>query len=142
MSAANKAIIRRLVEEGMNKHDLPLLTELYSHCVYRSPAVGELRGEACKRFMESVLVAFPDVRQTIEDQLADGDKVVTRWSFTATHQGAFMGIAPTGKRVTFTGVCIDRIIDGKIMEEWEEWDALGLLRQLGAITTTIAAKAA
>lgn len=83
--------------------------------------------------MASLLAAFPDGRWTIEDQVAEGDKVVTRFSFTGTHQGEFMGIAPTGKRVTTSGMVIDRIVEGKIVEEREEWDALGMMQQLGAV---------
>ncbi len=142
MSTANKAIIRRLVEEGMNKHDLSVLTKMYSDCVYHSPVVGELRGEAYRQFMASVIAAFPDAVQTVEDQLEEGDKVMTRYSFKGTHKGPLMGIPPTGKQVAFTGMCISRIVDGKIVEEWEEWDTLGLLRQLGAVAATVAAKAA
>jgi len=82
-----------------------------------------------------VLVAFPDARYTVEDQLADGDKVFTRWSWTGTHKGELMGIALTGKPVRISGMVIDRIVDGKIVEEWEEWDALGMMQQLGVVAT-------
>jgi predicted ester cyclase len=82
--------------------------------------------------MASLLAAFPDGRWTIEDQVAEGDKVVTRWSFTGTHQGELMGIAPTGKQVTTSGMVIDRIVEGKIVEEREEWDTLGMMQQMGA----------
>ena len=139
MSEANKAVIRRVVEEVVNKHDLSVLSELYPDCVYRTPATGELRGEAHRKFIASVLAAFPDCQETITDQVAEGDKVVTRWTFTGTHKGTFMDVPPTGKRITITGMCIDRIVNGKIVEEWEEWDALGMMHQLGAVP---AAKAA
>jgi steroid delta-isomerase-like uncharacterized protein len=133
MSEVNKAIIRRVLEEGMNKHDNAVIAELYPNCVYHSPAVGELRGEAYRKFVASVLAAFPDAQATVNDQLAEGDKVMTRWSFTGTHKGIFMGIASTGRKVTMTGMCIDRIVNGKIVEEWEEWDSLGMMRQLGLV---------
>ena len=68
-----------------------------------------------------------------KDQIAEGDKVVTRWSFTGIHRGNLMGIAPTGKQVTSSGVMIDRVVGGKITEEWEEYDALGMMQQLGAV---------
>lgn len=132
MSEANKALIRR-VFEGMNRQDISVIAELFPDCVYRSPAIGELRGEAFRRFVTSSLAAFPDARWTVEDQLAEGDKVVTRWSLTATHKKEFMGIAPTGKRITTTGITVDRIVGGKVVEETEEWDALGMMRQLGVI---------
>jgi predicted ester cyclase len=127
MCEANKALVRRVIEELFTKHNVELIDEFFPDCVYRAPAVGELRGEA------SVLAAFPDGRWTVEDQLAEGDKVVTRWSFTGIHRGNLMGIAPTGKQVTTSGVMIDRIVGGKIAEEWEEYDALGMMQQLDAV---------
>jgi len=131
MSEINKAIICRVVEEGINKHNNAVFAELYPNCLYHSSATGDLKGEAHRKFMDSILTAFPDGQETVQDQLAEGDKVMTRWTFTATHKGMFMGIAATGKKFTITGVCIDRIVGGKIVEEWEEWDALGMMRQLG-----------
>jgi steroid delta-isomerase-like uncharacterized protein len=133
MSEVNKAVVRRMIEEGMNKHNISVIAELYQNCVYRSPASGELRGEAHRQFVSSLLAAFPDQRLRVEDQLAEGESVVTRWSFTGTHQGTFMGIAPTGKQVTLSGICIDRVVSGKIVEEWSEWDSLGMMRQLGVV---------
>ena len=130
---ANKALVRRVVEEGMNKHNLPLLHELYADCVFYRPDTGELKDEALKQYLASILAAFPDFRFTIQDLVAEGDKVVTRYSCTATHQGEFMGIAPTGKRVTTSGLVIDRIVAGKIVEQREQLDTLGLLQQLGAV---------
>ena len=131
MSEANKALIQRLVEEGVNQRKLAVVKELCQDCAYYSPATGELKGDALLRFYEALQAAFPDGRQTILEQIAEGDKVVTRWSFTGTHQGPFMGSAPTHRQVTLTGICIDRIVDGRIVEEREESDALGLMRQLG-----------
>lgn len=133
MSEENKTLQRRWIEEGVNKGNLALFDELYGDCVYYSPATGELKREALKQFVASLLAAFPDGRWTVEDQVAEGDKVVTRWSFTGTHQGELMGLAPTGKQVTTSGMVIDRIVESKIVEEWEEWDALGLMQQLGAV---------
>jgi predicted ester cyclase len=133
MSEANKALARRVIEELFTNHNVALIDEFFPDCVYRAPAVGELRGEAYKQFLTQVLAAFPDGRWTVEDQVAEGDKVVTRWSFTGIHRGNLMGIAPTGKQVTTSGVMIDRIVGGKIAEEWEEYDALGMMQQLGAI---------
>ena len=77
--------------------------------------------------------AFPDWRHTIEDMIAEGDKVVSRGTFRATHKGEYQGIAATGKEVVDTWIIIHRIAGGKIVEVWEESDELGLLRQLGAI---------
>jgi len=133
MCEANKALARRVIEELFTQHNVALIDELFPDCVYRAPAVGELRGEAYRQFLTSVLAAFPDGRWIVEDQVAEGDKVVTRWSFTGIHQGTLMGISPTGKHVTASGVMIDRIVGGKIAEEWEEYDAFGMMQQLGVV---------
>jgi predicted ester cyclase len=78
--------------------------------------------------------AFPDLRFTVEDQVAEGDKVVTRWSSEGTHKGELMGIAPTGKHAAgVTGISIDRYLDGKFVEGWANWDTLGLMQKLGVI---------
>jgi len=130
-TGANKALLRRWIE-GVNKGNLALFDEVYGDCVYNSPATGELKREALRQFMASLLAAFPDGRWTVEDQVAEGDKVVTRWSFTGTHQGELVGLAPTGKQVTTSGMVIDRIVEGKVVEEWEEWDTLGMTRQMSA----------
>ena len=133
MSDFNKAILRRVLEGGFNRRDIGVIAELYPNCVYHSPATGEIKGDAYKKFVASVFTAFPDGHWDVLDQMAEGDKVLTRWGFTATHRGTFMGIAPTGRKVAITGMCIDRIVDGKIVEEWEEWDSLGMMRQLGLV---------
>ncbi len=69
----------------------------------------------------------------IDDQIAEGDRVVTRWTARGTHKGEWMGIAPTGKPVTVTGILISRFAGGRVVEEWENYDALGMMRQLGAV---------
>jgi steroid delta-isomerase-like uncharacterized protein len=86
--------------------------------------------------------AFPDVHITIEDQVAEGDRVVTRWTARGTHTGAFQGIPPTGKRGSMTGIDINRFADGKVVECWTNADDLGLLQQLGVIPTPEIAGAA
>jgi predicted ester cyclase len=85
--------------------------------------------------------AFPDVQMSLEDQVAEGDMVVTRWIASGTHQGEFMGIAPTGDRVTVAGTSIERIVDGKIEETWDDYDALGMMQQIGAIPSPEEAQA-
>jgi len=101
--------------------------------VYHAPAIGELRGEAHRQLLITLFRGFPDGRWTIKDQISEEDKVCTRWAFASTHQGMFKGIPATGKRLHYSGICIDRFADGKIVEEWEEWDTLGVLHQLGAL---------
>ena len=75
--------------------------------------------------------AFGNPRFTVDDQIAEGDKVATRYTITGTHLGDYKGITPTGKKITSTGITIHRIASGKILEGWANWDALGLLQQLG-----------
>jgi len=89
--------------------------------------------EEFKQFLSLYLTAFPDARFTVEDDLAEGDLVVSRSTLCGTHQGEFMGIPPTGKPVTVTGIAIDRIVGGKFVEGWLNFDALGMLHQLGVI---------
>ena len=93
----------------------------------------DVRGiEGLTQFVSMIRSAIPDLRITIEDDMAEGDKVVTRWIGQGTHQGELLGIAPTGNQVTFTGITIHRIEDTKIVEEWSNWDALGVRQQIGA----------
>jgi steroid delta-isomerase-like uncharacterized protein len=86
-----------------------------------------------KQFIGSFHQAFPDFEDKIAAQIAEGDLVATHFISSGTHRGEIMGLAPTGKRATWTGIAIDRIADGKIAESWVNWDMLGMLQQLGAI---------
>ena len=81
--------------------------------------------------------AFSDLQFTVEEQVAEGDRVVTRWTATGTHDGDLLGIAPTGTVGTTTGISINRIADGKVAEDCTNWDALGLMQQLGAIPAMV-----
>ena len=132
-SDRNKQIARRLIEEGFNKGDRALADELVAeNYIYREPTVGEKRGP--KGFIELMTMyrtAFPDARMTIKEQVAEGDTVVTRWTGNGTHRGELMGIAPTGKQVSVEGVSISRIVNGKVVEEFSTYDALGMFQQLG-----------
>jgi steroid delta-isomerase-like uncharacterized protein len=136
MSEQNKTISRRSVEEAFNKGNLDVLDELVSPSfVNHDPASPEdIRGvEGFKEFVNTYRSAFPDVRVTIEDQIAEGDKVVSRWSARGTQKGELQGIPASNKQVTVTGISIDKIEGGKIVESWNNWDTLGMLQQLGAI---------
>ena len=82
---------------------------------------------------EFYLVSFPDWQFAVEDQVADGDKVTTRWTAKATHSGLLEGIAPTGKALAVTGILISRLEDGKMVEDWENFDEFGMMRQVGAL---------
>lgn len=77
--------------------------------------------------------AYPDTHFTVEDQIAEGDKVVTRWTGRGTHQGELMGVAPTGNEVTVRGIEIDRIVGGRIEETWVNYDTSGMMQQLGVV---------
>ncbi len=106
--------------------------------VYREPTVGEKRGRAGFQELVSLYrTAFPDLKMTIEDQLSEGDKVATRWNTTGTHRGELFGIAPTGKQVRVQGIVVTRIAKGKVVEDAESYDALGMLRQLGVVPAAV-----
>jgi steroid delta-isomerase-like uncharacterized protein len=138
-SDENKDISRRADEELFNRGNLSIADELFaSNFVYHDPVSHEeWRGpESVKSYATMLRVAFPDLHQTIEEQIAEGDKVAYRWTARGTHQGEFMGIAPTGNRVEMTGISIARLIDGKIEEIWENYDALGMLQQLGIVPSS------
>jgi steroid delta-isomerase-like uncharacterized protein len=131
----NKAVARA-VFEVWNTGDTELLDELVAadvvhHDPYDPHAADGRAG--MRRTIETNRDGFPDMRLTIEDQVAEGDKVVTRWRGEMTHAGALGSAAPTGRRVTITGITIDRFEDGKIVEAWRSMDTLGLLRGIGAL---------
>jgi predicted ester cyclase len=89
--------------------------------------------EGYRQFAEAFYAAFPDLSHTVEEQVAEGDLVVSRFTVRGTHRGEFQGIPPTGKQFEVTAVAIDRIAGGKIVERWGQLDALGLMQQLGVI---------
>lgn len=134
-SEQNKAIVRRALEEPW-KGTLDVVDELIaSDYIGHDPANPEPhRGPAgVKEFISTYRAAFPDARVTVEEQLAEGDLVATRWSGRGTHEGELMGISPTGKRVTVSGLTISRLKGGKIVEEFQNWDTFGMMQQLGAV---------
>lgn len=145
MSDANKNVIRRLFEEVWNKGNLPVAEELfaqnYSHHDSSTPDFG--RGpESEKKRVTLYRTAFPDVRLTVEDMIAEGETVTARWSCKGTHRGDLNGIAPTGKQFNISGISVARFTSGKISESWVNWDALGLMQQLGVVAEVGKAKAA
>ena len=145
MSEENKPIARRALEEVFSgQGDLDVADELFApNYVGHDPASPEdIRGpEGVKEFASMYRNAFPDVLMSVEEQVAEGDKVVTRWIASGTHQGDMMGIAPTGNRVTVAGTSVERIVDGKIEETWDNYDALGMMQQIGAIPSPEEAQA-
>ena len=130
----NKTLVRRFYEDLFNQRNLALVDELCStnHVFHNPPTT--LRGrEEFKQLLSLYITAFPDARFTVEDEIADGDRVASRYTFRGTHRGELLGIPPTGKQVTVTGIIINRIVNGKTEEGWLNFDALGMLQQLGVL---------
>jgi steroid delta-isomerase-like uncharacterized protein len=135
MSEENKALARRWTEI-LTQGNFDLAEEIYaSDFVAHDPTMPEdVRGvEGRKEFYSMYRSAFPDADITIEDQVAEGNTVATRWTGRGTHQGELMGVPPSGNRVEVMGVTISRIEGGKIVEEWGIYDALGMMQAIGAV---------
>ena len=126
----NKAVVRRIFEEVWNKGNLAVAGELMADVLHY--AGQDFKGpENLKQMVTMTRTAFPDGHTEIEDMVAEGDKVVCRLTFTGTHNGEYMGIAPTGKQVTMTGISISRFEGGKEVEAWVNLDDLGMMQQMG-----------
>jgi len=134
MSEENKRIARKVFEDILTEGNLALADELVASDYVGHTPLLELHGpEGAKEFDAMLHQAFPDLEITVEDQIAEGDRVATRWTARGTHEGEFQDIPPTGRRVEFSGIAIFRIADGKFVEGWNIPDLLSLLRQLGAV---------
>ncbi len=135
MAVDMKQSHRRLFEELWGNGNFGVLDELCDRG-YRAhdPVTGDLDLEGLRQMCRTYRTAFPDLKCTILSSYADGDTVVTQWRMNGTHRGALMGIEPTKTRCTCEGITIGRFKGGKLAEEWTQWDALGLFRQLGATT--------
>jgi steroid delta-isomerase-like uncharacterized protein len=132
----NKAVVRRWIELW-NTHDVAAVDEMVSSDYVRhDPNAPEVRGpEAQKQLLTMFFTAFPDLHLTIEDLIAEGDKVVARLTARGTHQGELLGMPPSNTRVAIMLVDIFRLADGRIAEQWAILDILGMLQQIGAIPT-------
>ena len=130
----NKKLARHIFEQIWNGKNLAVLDELVApHFVFHN-AVQTLYGpEGFKQFATAYHTAFPEAHFTIEDVIGDGDMVALRWTARGTHKGELRGIPPTGKQVTVSGITITLISNGKSVESWGEFDALGMLQQIGVI---------
>jgi len=130
----NKAIARRWNDEIWGKGSPAAVDELFAaDCVFNNPPPGVAPDrEGYKQTVTMWCTPFADIHCTMEDTIAEGDKVVIRWTWRGRHKGEYMGIAPTDKQVTITGIDILRIVGGKIVEHWSEMDNLGFMQQLGA----------
>ena len=135
----NKTVSRRFFEEVFGKGNLNVLDEITAkdHVNSGPGAISGLPNgpEGSKQFVTAYRNAFPDVHFTIDDQIAEGDKVVTRWTAQGTHQGELAGLPATGRSSTVTGIVVDRLVNGKIAESWGIFDEFGMMQQLGVIPT-------
>ena len=130
----NKVLVRRCIEEVFNKGDVTAIDEFFAPNFIPPLQPGVTRDrEGYKQFVAAFFVGFPDLHVTVEDMIAEGDKVVFRATNNGTHKGEFIGIAPTGKQATWTEIGIWRIEGGKIVEIWSEVDKLSHMQQLGVM---------
>ena len=136
MSEENKALVRRWFEELFNQGNLDVADEIVAqdHTLH-DPVIGGLPTgpEGDKQIVNTYHGAFPDASITVEDQIAEGDEVATRWTGRGTHQGELMGVAASGNRVEIAGMMINRVSGGKIAETWTNYDAMGMMQQVGAV---------
>jgi steroid delta-isomerase-like uncharacterized protein len=130
----NKAIAHRWNDEIYNKGNLAAIDELFStDFVWDTPFAGMAPDREGYRQSIISMAAFSDVHCAADDMVAEGDKVVVRWKWSGKHTGEYMGMSPTGKQLTMTGISILRIAGGKVVEECDEQDNLGFMQQLGAL---------
>ena len=134
MSEENKALSRRAWEEIVNQQNLAAIDEIYTaDCVWHQPQEDLQGSEKAWQFVVMCLSAFPDAHVSVEDVIAEGDKVVTRTRVRGTHRAELMGIDPTQRHIELKGITIHRIEGGKIVEQWQSYDDLGLMQQIDAI---------
>ena len=139
MSTENKTLVRRYFEEAFGQGHLAVLDEVMApqwidHATGTPPGLAN-GSEGAKQLISLYRKGVPDIAFHIEDQMAEGDKVVTRWSSSGTQTGELLGMAATGKKATVAGISIDRCVGGKMVESWGVFDQLGMLQQLGLAPT-------
>jgi steroid delta-isomerase-like uncharacterized protein len=136
MSEQNKAVARKIYD-AFNSGDLDSLDDIISQDAVdhdpQNPFGGTPGPEGTKQAISMYRAAFPDLRIEVEAQVAEGDLVVTRWTSTGTHEGDMPSLPASHNKVTVTGMGMDRVENGKIVEGWNNWDTLGMMQQLGAV---------
>ena len=137
MSADNVALLRRWFEEVWNQGRLETIHELMApECIGTGQAGSGMviRGpQEFQAFVENLRAAFPDMHVTIEDGFESGEKAVVRWSAIMTHRGDQLGVPATGKRISISGISMVRIVNGKIVEGWDNWDQMTMMQEIGAL---------
>jgi steroid delta-isomerase-like uncharacterized protein len=131
-----KRVSRQVLEEVFDRGRLDVADELFApNFVGHDPALpAPTTGvEAFKELVTGYRTAFPDLHVTVDEQVAEGTRVVTRWTAVGTHKGDLWGMTPTGKQATVTGITIDHVENGRIVESWTNWDTLGMMQQLGVV---------
>ena len=133
----NKVIVLRHWEEVVSQGKLDLIDEIFAPDFVAHEADQDIIGpEGVRQFILMLRAAFPNLHVNVEDVVAEGDKVVQRWRGHGSHQGELMGLPPSGKRVSVAGITISRFEGGKVAEEWELYDMMGMMQQLGAIPSS------
>jgi steroid delta-isomerase-like uncharacterized protein len=136
MSKQNKMIARRIFEEMETQGNLNAADEVFSSDFVAHMPMGDMHGPASiKQFIISLQTGFPDLHSTVEDQVAEDDRVMTRFRASGTHQGEFMGVPASGNQMDISGIIVSRFANGKIVEQWGIPDLLSLMQQIGAIPT-------
>jgi steroid delta-isomerase-like uncharacterized protein len=134
MSKQSKTLTRRIFEEMQSQGNLAIADDIFASDFVNHTPFGDMVGpEGAKQFVTKLRTGFPDLQVTIEEQIAEGDKVATHWTARGTHQNEFQGIPATGKQMEIRGIVISQIADGKIVEQWGNPDVLALMQQLGVV---------
>lgn len=134
MEKKNRKLARQVFEDILSEGDIGLIDELVAADYVGHTPIMTMHGPTGARKFSSVIRnAFPDFQVTVEDQIAEGDRVATRWTGEGTHKGEFMGVPPTGARVSMNGIAIFRIAEGKAVEGWNNIDLLSVMKQVGSM---------
>ncbi|UJR84349.1 ester cyclase [Sandaracinus amylolyticus] len=138
MSQKPQDIVRALLEDTYSKGKVELVSQLCAdEFVAHDPLMGRMDRKGFEEQVKMYRRAFPDAKMEVVEQICSGDRVITKWRASGTHQAELMGIPATNKRAQVEGVSIDRIVNGKVVESYAQWDAMGLMRQLGVMPASI-----